>query len=919
MDVKPIPTSTKPPIVRGARACTVCRAAKMKCVGAEDGAEKCQRCQRTGNDCVFEKHKRGRKPGSKLSEASKMLRRLEKGLNNAKLKSQQNKDSPQDPASTSYTSHNNRNHPPHLRGFDQTGSGGDPTEAYPATHPGASPSSSSVPLGPGGSAGTPGMGGIYGSRRQISISSSAPNSMEEDTDPMDPSRPLNDTGIFPAKLIRSEKKSSFFRTILNPEPSDSPGYRSLDGSSPATPAPIPSPAPGHPQHPGHPPISPPSSVTPIFSTSPDALVDPIDAGLITKEHALDLWDYIFLRLNPFVNLFDPVLHTLDYVRGRCPFLFTTLIMAACKFFNSDQYQACLKLANEYAARAFIEGWKRVEVVQAFACLTYWRDMNLRDPNENRTWTYIGYACRMAVELDLNRYVAQPSPTETTQQRLERRNRERTYLILFVHDRSLSTQTGKPWMLQECDLVRNSNRWHEHNGAAPSGEDGDAPIRPEDVILASFVQLRRIVAETTEHLLSANASASRTTDVNHDGTLKTCNARLQRWSEDWKEQLERAYNVQPFHWSSLSPSSRARPNLEPLYSCFSYAIDVLKIVSEDFAKIDMLSYSQDSIAVMTAYATVFLVRLVRSPTTVSELDDGAAEATYARIRTVSAAYHKASQISPACLSISYHSRFLIWLIQDGFVTSSSGATPTATTGGSSTRRSSSAIGGAIKQEQYPDGPMQVLAPQPVPAYQPSGSVGNYYPNHHIPHSLDAQSHSQTLDHSSPYNALPPSQNSNIHPSSTHSPHVPVHYGSASLISGHSSITPHSHPTSAPLLPSHPHVPQHASLHPQHSPSPHGHHSHHSPHPHSHPLAETHTPHAGPTQTQHPSDTAVYYANPHQMPHHHQHGGAQRTEQDDMYWKNIIQELRFGDQAQVDPRVMQSLDQYGQYHPGMRHRA
>lgn len=99
---------------------------------------------------------------------------------------------------------------------------------------------------------------------------------------------------------------------------------------------------------------------------------------------------------------------------------------------------------------------------------------------------------MAVELDLNRYVAQPSPTETTQQRLERRNRERTYLILFVHDRSLSTQTGKPWMLQECDLVRNSNRWHEHNGAAPSGEDGDAPIRPEDVILASFVQLRRIV-------------------------------------------------------------------------------------------------------------------------------------------------------------------------------------------------------------------------------------------------------------------------------------------------------------------------------------------------------------------------------------------------------------------------------------------
>ena len=651
-----------------------------------------------------------------------------------------------------------------------------------------------------------------------------------------------------------------------------------------------------------------------------------------------LWDFIFLRLNPFVNLFDPVLHTLDYVRGRCPFLFTTLIMAACKFFNSDQYQPCLKLANEFAAKAFIEGWKRVEVVQAFACLTYWRDMNLRDPNENRTWTYIGYACRMAVELNLNRYVPQPSATETLQQRLERRNRERTYLVLFVHDRSLSTQTGKPWMLQECELVRNSNKWHEHNGAIPSGEEGGAPIRPEDVILASFVALRRIVAETTDVLLAANANASRTADVNHDGTLKTCNGRLHHWSVDWKEQLERAAGGQPFHWSfinlfhvyvrlflnsfgirsSLSPSSRARPSLEPLYSCFRYAIEVLKIVSEDFAKIDMLSYSQDSIAVMTAYATVFLVRLVRSPTTVSELEEGTTEATYARIRTVAEAYHKASLISPACASISYHSRFLSWLIQDEsyFVGTNSSATPTASTAGSNTRRSSSAIGGAIKQEQYSDGPMQVLAPQPVTA---GVSVGNYYPQQHLPRSSEGQDHPQAMDHSSPYSSLTPSQNSNLHPS-THTPRLSVHYAPDNLISGHStqSITPHSHPVSAPLLPSHPHVPHHTSVHPQHSPGPHGPHSHHSPHPHSHPLVEAHTPHTGPAQPQHPPGAGIYYTNPHQMPHHHQHGGAQRTAADDMYWKNIIQELRtFGDQAQVDPRVMQPLDQYGQYHPGMRH--
>lgn len=105
---------------------------------------------------------------------------------------------------------------------------------------------------------------------------------------------------------------------------------------------------------------------------------------------------------------------------------------------------------------------------------------------------------MAVELNLNRYVATP-PNETTLQKLERRNRERTYLVLFVHDRSLSTQTGRHWMLPENDeLVQNSGVWHRHGV--------DDKVRPEDVIIAAFVELRRIavcqmlVSITPNHLL-----------------------------------------------------------------------------------------------------------------------------------------------------------------------------------------------------------------------------------------------------------------------------------------------------------------------------------------------------------------------------------------------------------------------------------
>lgn len=91
------------------------------------------------------------------------------------------------------------------------------------------------------------------------------------------------------------------------------------------------------------------------------------------------------------------------------------------------------------------------------------------------------ACRMAVELGLNRYVPIPPAGESEYQKLERRNRERTYLVLFVHDRSLSTQTGRHWMLPEDDFIRNANSWHKGGGS----------IRPEDVIVAAFVELRRV--------------------------------------------------------------------------------------------------------------------------------------------------------------------------------------------------------------------------------------------------------------------------------------------------------------------------------------------------------------------------------------------------------------------------------------------
>ena len=151
---------------------------------------------------------------------------------------------------------------------------------------------------------------------------------------------------------------------------------------------------------------------------------------------------------------------------------------------------------------------------------------------------------MAVELGLNRYVATPPASETGFQRLERRNRERTYLVLFVHDRSLIMQTGRHLMLPEDELVRRAGSWHQTSGGA---------VRPEDVVIAAFVSLRRIAvrfffsvlfsishlrckAETTDIFNASKGSSN--SDINYEVVLSNCNARLTQWDDVWRQEMEK---------------------------------------------------------------------------------------------------------------------------------------------------------------------------------------------------------------------------------------------------------------------------------------------------------------------------------------------------------------------------------------------
>lgn len=158
-------------------------------------------------------------------------------------------------------------------------------------------------------------------------------------------------GMFPVDLIRREnQRHSFFKTILNPSHENPATSLRSDRSNSTS-----------------------SSQAAAHSSASHVLKDPVAAGILDESNAKVLFDLVFLRLNPFVNLFDPALHTPDYVRSKSPFLFTVLLTAGCKFFKPESFKPCQKLAHEFSIRAFADNAKSVEIVQAFACLTYWRE------------------------------------------------------------------------------------------------------------------------------------------------------------------------------------------------------------------------------------------------------------------------------------------------------------------------------------------------------------------------------------------------------------------------------------------------------------------------------------------------------------------------------------------------------------------
>ena len=128
------------------------------------------------------------------------------------------------------------------------------------------------------------------------------------------------------------------------------------------------------------------------------------------------------------------------------------------------------MAKKLAFNVPAQGYKSLEIVQAYLLLSLWGCGTAERYEQDKTWLLLGMAIRfdllplvvtdelillrsvirMAIDLNLHRKTAVHSQDtqEGKARDLEVHNRERTWILCHCLDRSLSAQMGKPHSIKE---------------------------------------------------------------------------------------------------------------------------------------------------------------------------------------------------------------------------------------------------------------------------------------------------------------------------------------------------------------------------------------------------------------------------------------------------------------------------------------
>ncbi|KEP47283.1 fungal specific transcription factor domain protein [Rhizoctonia solani 123E] len=345
-------------------------------------------------------------------------------------------------------------------------------------------------------------------------------------------------------------------------------------------------------------------------------------GIIKPNEVEILFKIFFEELNPFVAILDPHMHTPAFVFGRCPFLFTAICAISSRYYTKrpELYTIAMHFAKQSAATALIDGWKSVELVQAYILMSVY-PVPARRWEEDRTWLYLGLAIRMATDLNLHLPWQGKAAGEAHEREIL--NRTRTWLICFNLDRSGATQFGRPPTIREDYIIRKSGDWYKRSNFN----------LPLDIHLTAYTRLLRIVAR---FLASVYSDSNSPTALNKNADFLTLCTQTDEELTTFERETQEQFAKESNHKDS---ACRYRCDLLPFLSnysrvvifsfghqqafqrglekgkiffdkCYKAACEVVRVAIEVLAPSGRLKYAPDGHFVFLSFAAAFLLKMLR---------------------------------------------------------------------------------------------------------------------------------------------------------------------------------------------------------------------------------------------------------------------------------------------------------------------
>ncbi|KAG6333341.1 hypothetical protein ID866_5747 [Astraeus odoratus] len=339
-------------------------------------------------------------------------------------------------------------------------------------------------------------------------------------------------------------------------------------------------------------------------------------GLVAATDVEKLFDIFWNQINPFISLLDRTLHSPSTILQRCPFLFTVICAVSSRYYyeKSEIYPVAMHFAKHSAANALIDGWKSIELCQAYILMSIYA-VPARKWEEDRSWLYTGLAIRIATDLNLHQVpTTQP---QTEKQERELLNRVRVWMICFNLDHSTATQFGKSSTMKDDYITRHSADWYRKSQYRDK----------YDIHLCGYTALLRIVAGFHDEVFSDPDSPmglNKSIDF-HTVTLEH-DAHLTSYSEEWSKR----FNDEPWVFLQVqTPAVHAfqRGMIDSdhvfLQKCFNAATTVIKHMIDVLSPTGLMRSSPDGHFVFASFASAFLLKLLRpefAPLLTVEMED-----------------------------------------------------------------------------------------------------------------------------------------------------------------------------------------------------------------------------------------------------------------------------------------------------------